>query len=348
MLGDYVRWWAEQMLQWVPERLRAGDPVAAHALILQPVRQADEDPEFDIALRRRGQDRKLGRFAVDAAGLRALQAALPARARPPATLLRLPPGLLLEREVVLPLAAEREPERVLAYEMDRLTPFAANEVFWTYAIERRDRTRGRLHVRLSVVMRDAVQPLLAALAPARLAPTLLDVPNAAGLPRRIALQLSASGRTQRMRQLRVAAGLGCAALAIAVTALPFAMQQIAEARVDRRIAALQPRVNEAEALRRRIASATAGVDVVAAERARLGDTLAVLAALTESLPDDTYLTDLTLRQGQVTMNGQSGEAVRLIAALSGDPVIRNPEFAAPVTRLNGHADSFAIRASVAP
>ena len=55
----------------------------------------------------------------------ALGRAMLASRRAPAAVLRLPPGLVLERQVTLPLAAEQGLDRVVRYEMDRFTPFAA-------------------------------------------------------------------------------------------------------------------------------------------------------------------------------------------------------------------------------
>jgi general secretion pathway protein L len=355
MIGDLVTWWSEQMLQWVPARLVARDRGAAHALVVSQDDAPDGlvtpghvvPPRVTALLLRRRRDRALGSFAVDPVGLLALRDALPGRSRPPTIVLRLQSALLLEREVVLPLAAEREPERVLGYEMDRLTPFSADEIFWTHDIARRDRARGRVHLRLSVVTRASVRPVLDAMGQAGLAPTELAVEAPDGTPRRIALRRPDSRRARLTRGATAVAAAGCAVLAAAAVALPFLLQSAASRRVEQRIAALRPAVAEAEALRRRVAATTEGVDVVAAERTRLGDALAVLAAVTDLLPDDTFLTDLTLRQGRLTLNGQSDAAVRLIAALSADPVIRDPEFVAPVTRVDGRADLFAIRAEVA-
>ncbi len=90
-------------------------------------------------------------------------------------------------------------------------------------------------------------------------------------------------------------------------------------------------------------------DALAAERAKTGDVLQILAAVTDIVPDDTWLTDLSLHQGKLGINGQSPAAARLIPALAADPSFRNPAFAAPVTRApDGHADLFAIRAELAP
>ena len=83
------------------------------------------------------------RFALDRVGTDDARRAL-AEVRPPADIwLCLPPGPLIEKRLALPLAAERELSRVVAYQMDRETPFAANEVWWSCEIENRDRARGK-------------------------------------------------------------------------------------------------------------------------------------------------------------------------------------------------------------
>ena len=73
-----------------------------------------------------------------------------------------------------------------------------------------------------------------------------------------------------------------------------------------------------------------------------------LAAITEILPDDSYLTEFTMRERKITLAGQASSAPKLISALSADPRIRNPAFTAPVTRNeNNRNDVFAIRADLA-
>ncbi|HYZ64615.1 MAG TPA: PilN domain-containing protein, partial [Acetobacteraceae bacterium] len=66
------------------------------------------------------------------------------------------------------------------------------------------------------------------------------------------------------------------------------------------------------------------------------------------LPDDTYLYELSLRDRVLTVSGQSAAAARLIPLLAADPAVRNPAFAAPVTRNETTgAESFSIRAEIA-
>ena len=90
-------------------------------------------------------------------------------------------------------------------------------------------------------------------------------------------------------------------------------------------------------------------DFIESERDKAGRPLVVLAAATRVLPDDTYLTEMELRQRKVTLTGRSAAAARLIGPLAADGTFRNPGFAAPVTRLESlHTELFTINTEVGP
>jgi len=346
MLNEFLLWWAQQLKAVLPARLvQSGAGQDARGLVAAVRLPPAGPPSVDILIRRKGRDGALGHFTLDPAGITALRTAVAGQG--PAALLRLPPELMLEQQVALPIAAERDPERVLQYEMDRITPFTAGELFWAWAIERRDRTQGRLHVRLSLVPKARLAPVLDALREAGLRPTALEALTPGGPTRRVALDRPQPDRWRR-RGLALM-GAACAVLAVAAVVVPFGVQSVRSARIERRIAALRPQVDQAETLRRQILSSGAGADVFAEQRGRVGDAVGVLATLTDVLPDDTFLNELTLRARVVTISGQSGGAARLIAALAAERSIRNPAFAAPVTRNAGnHGEGFSIRAEVAP
>ena len=145
MLTDLFTWWttdagpgsasARSSLdrRWRPELLAAAkSPLIEH----HPV------------LRTRSGETALGRHGLTRRGLRDAGAA--AAGAPEAAVLRMPADLLLEQEIVLPLTAEQDLQRVVTYEMDRLTPFRAEQVFWTCLAGLRDTARNRLHVRLTI------------------------------------------------------------------------------------------------------------------------------------------------------------------------------------------------------
>ena len=348
MFGEFLTWWARQMRDLIPWRWPGADGHGKRLILA--VRTPLEARVLDVELLSPGRrGRSLGVFSLSGIGLHGLRVVMGQARRAADTLtLRLPGTVLLERQVVLPLVAERALQKVLDYEMDRLTPFPADELFWTWAVESRDKTRGEVRLRLSFVSRASLRPLLEALERAGVRPARLEA--AIGETRRwIALPTSSSVARRRERwTLALAAGV-CAVLAVTAIVLPFVLQAWTRHTVEARHVALSPRVARAEAARRELAARAAGADLFSAERARVGDTMAVLATLTEILPDNTFLTELTLQQRKLGLSGQSGAAARLITALSGTPAIGNPVFSAPVTRVeNGRGDVFSIRAEIAP
>ncbi len=341
MLGEFFDWWGQQLLDLVPPAWRGGGQ-GADALITD----AGQPGLLTLLRRRRGVEQRLGQIRLDDPQATALRAALNGRPRGEPVLLRLPAGSVLERSVVLPLAAERDPERVLGYEMERLTPFTADEVFWGFGIEARDKARSRLVLRLTVVPKAAVAPLIELLTRHGGRPDLLEAATAAG-PRSIRLSHESGDTAWAWRSERSLAGFALA-LALLVIVSPFLRQVLQISDLQGRLETMRPRMMQAEQLRRKISGAGAGGDAVAAETHRLGDTLEALAAVTEILPDDSYLTEFTMRERKMTLSGLSASAPQLINALSKDARIRNPAFTAPVTRSEtNHNDVFSIRAELA-
>jgi general secretion pathway protein L len=346
MLAEAFGWWTARMSELVPEWLAGGQGGPANALVIAPA--TDPSLPATVFLRRKHQETPGGTFIPDRIDRNALQRILGGAAKRPLVLLRVPPGAVLEKRIEVPQAAASELGRVIGYDLPRITPFSSDEVFWTWAVEGHDRTRGRLQVLLSLVPKEPWQRLLAALNANGLAPVSIEAPTRDGGKRLIPLHPDTEATGWRRHATTVLAG-ACGVLALVAVCLPFLQQTLALNAVADRIAALQPDVSQVQALRQRIAAETAGRDAIADERARVGDPLGILAAITDLLPDDTFLNDVTLRQRRLTISGQSTAAPKLIAVLAADPMFRNPGFAAPVTRNEvAKTDVFSIRADVGP
>jgi general secretion pathway protein L len=351
MLVDFLTWWWQQLCDVVPPQWRSrGVPRDGLFVMLDALPSRDQFPAARIYRRRAGREKEIGRYSLDEAGTSAAGRAISGtEGRTTPTVIVLPPMALIEREVILPFATERDARRVLQYEMGRLTPFSAEDVFWNWAIEHRDRVLNRLHVQLWLVPKAALQLTLAALERTGIRPAVIMGRTEVGQMRRIRLVTEPSRGERWQRRVLTAGIAACILLAAAAAVQPFIRQSLQLAALKARIAALRPRVDAAEATRRRIAAVTANGDVLTAEYARLGDAMQAIAVVTEALPDDTYLTDFTLNERKLTLAGQSAAAAKLIATLSATTTIRNPAFAAPVTRAeNGSADAFSIRADFAP
>ncbi len=347
MLDEFLAWWSARWREILPERLLAATSANAPSLLLRPDR-LDKPTALSVRFRGRGAaEMALGSLAVSSGADRRLATLLAGRRAPPTTVLELPAGLVLTREVSLPAAAEAELDRVLQYEMDRLTPFSAREILHAHDVRSRDRAAGKLAVRLSLVPLARVSPALETLGLAGVGPHALEGVDGFGQVRRI--PLGAHGAQRRRNAVRHAAWVVAAGLLAIMLVAPFARLSALTATAESRLAALRPPLRQAEVLRATILAAAAGSGVFADAAGRTADPLAVLAAVTRSLPDDTYLTDLSLNGRNVTLNGQSASAAKLIGLLAADPTIGNPAFSAPVTRLEAtHTDLFSIRAEVVP
>jgi len=348
MFVELLNWWTRQMSGLLPAGWPGRHGQTRATLVAAIARQQGANGDMlTISLRRSQRETELGQFNPELPDAKERLRAL-ARKRPGAeTVLRVPAAMLLEREISLPLAAERDLVRVLGYEMDRLTPFQAKDVIWSHELLARDRARNRVMLRLFLIPRAPVAAILAWLDQAGLPVSALQA-GAGEPPRLVRLQRGPTVRERWDRRLTIAAASACAVLGLAALAVPVVRQSVALAAVDDRIEALRPLTAQADTLRRRIADVRASGDAIAGQRNRSGDALAALAALTEILPDDTFLTEFALNQRHVALRGQSASAPRLLALLAADPAIRSPAFTAPVTRGEGGRDQFALQAEVAP
>jgi general secretion pathway protein L len=329
MLGEIADWWVGQMRTLIPAGwFPASRQPDALIVVIDRLEDGERLNGYAV-LRRNGEESAIGSLDQDR----------PALAEPRlATGLRLPRDAVLTRELVLPLAAARDLAAVIGFEMDRFTPFAAEELYWGVSGLKRDRTRGKLSLQLSFVLRAQVEALRQALARIRLAPSFIEAEHG-----RIDLE-TAPKRADRWLQTGLSAL--CGVLALACLASPFLRQQMALDAVAQTIAERAPAASKALALRQQLAVAASGRAAIAQAR-RAGDALQVLATLTDALPDGTWLSDLTLKSGDLTFDGQSTDAARLIGLLSAVPGLRDPSFTAPVTRTaDGTADQFSLHASV--
>jgi general secretion pathway protein L len=330
MLASFFTWWIARIVEILPVSWTNAGAGASDGILVD----VDRAQKLTVSLRRGGQQETL-----------TLGVAARLAARKP-VLLRPPPEAVLEKHHVVPTAPRRELDQMLRYELGRITPFTSENVFWRWDGRPKAGDRSRTDVTLTLVPKVAVNAALDALAEAGIQPRYIET-GPAERRRLLAIQEEA-GRSTGPLLVR---GMtwACAGLAVIALILPVLLQELALHATNSAIEDLQPSIKQVEALRRGITADGAGQEIVAKEMARTGDVLQVLATVTRILPDDTYLTDFSLRDRQMVLGGRSAAAARLIAGLSADPAIRDAAFAAPVTRTEGATtDTFSIRAEIAP
>lgn len=345
MLAEFFDWWTRQCVSLFPSAsgLDSADDASGLTIKLGFVGAVLDSP---MEILSDGQAAVMLPFNRE--GLARLHAMPFARRRP--LRLMLPSGTILERKVTLPAAVECDLPQVLHYEMDRLTPFAAADVLWDWTLTRHDKRHGKLDIRLYLVKRELVAPALGLLQEHGLPPDYLESHGSqAGSSSRILWLKRETVAGSRQNPMRLVAVALCGILALALCATPFLRQQMTLSAIERQIAALQPSVTAAAALLRNIEADAQSNVIITRERRAAGNPLEVLAAVTDALPDGTWLTELSLQRRALHLEGEGHAAAQLIGRLAAVNRISDPAFAAPVTSdTDRHTDVFAISAEVQP
>jgi general secretion pathway protein L len=274
-----------------------------------------------------------GRF--DAASLRTALA--PYLSRPwylrESFALRLADAAALRRNLSLPLAARRDIASLLDIELERQSPLDRGEIYHDYCIRETDRRTGRLEVVWRIVRRKSVDPALAVCKQAGIDLAVVAFisdetpPDGGNFP----VEAGAS-RLLRLRRWMVRGLLLLIlALAIAVTAGVYSRNDEAATAFRDRVEAARIAALPSMRLAHHIAAIRQRAALLLQERQRLTVTR-LLAETTRLLPDGTWLTDFSFRDGEVRIQGYSSAAPSLIALFDASPLFTGAEFRAPLTQ----------------
>jgi general secretion pathway protein L len=245
-------------------------------------------------------------------------------------ILAAPPAAVLLRSLQFPPAVEQNLRQVLSFEMDRQTPFKADQVYFDYHVESPGAGR-QLRVDLALAPRAAIDALTERARALGLALDGVDVPRSdpSGLRRRGYNLLPEAARVRRSNpQLRLNLILGAAAVLLLVMAMQQSIANRGQALEALRANVEQARTEarEVNLLRNRLDTAVNGAGYLAEKKAQTPSVFRVLGDLSERLPDDTWLERMTFREGGLEVAGQSSESTKLIALLQESRTLGNPAF----------------------
>ena len=260
--------------------------------------------------------------------------------------LRLEAGQLLDRTLSLPAAGRQYLEAILRHQIERLTPWAGDRVVFDYEVVDGGETGGddQMRIRLVATAKErgsaALAPLEAAGLNARAVGTAADPLDQAST-----IDLQDSSKTQRRDALRRTVAITLAAFA-ALAVLAGGVQSwfvydltVRSETLDAAIETRRSVITEAVA---RTAD-SAGHQQLAARKASALAMVLLVEELSKRIPQDTYLTELSVDGQTLRINGLSTRAPELISLIEQSPMLSAAQFAAPTTRTeDGTSDSFQI------
>ena len=328
----FLAWWQGELVAGLPWRgQRAPVSVVLH------------DGEFVFRRTRMGRTEGLGRcpLAADVPLPKALKRALtPSR---PVELI-LP---VLQRPVSLPLAAAENLREVIAFEMDRLTPFRAEAVLFDCQEIGRDEDLDRLRAQLFLLPRRRLDPLLQRLASLGLKVGALRPEDAPSVNLLAGSQETAPSRW--LRPLTAAALFLAVAFLSAAVLLPLQARKAQLLELETRLAEARGAAFAADALKEKVATRLAESQFLIAKKQERLSTIALLDEVSRQLPDEAWLLHLTIKGEAVTLAGYAARPSALIGRLEASDFIGSVSFTAPIVMdPRVERERFTLQAQVLP
>jgi general secretion pathway protein L len=251
-------------------------------------------------------------------------------------ILELPTTDVVRRRIAVPAQAREFTPGIVRNQIERLSPWRADQVTFGFAIEPQRDDANVLDVHVSMAARDTVEAAREQLSATGLA---VDRIVAAGLETDHPITLwsrlgDASEQSLGGWRRRIAAALiGGLAISVGTTVWALVSTDFIRAESDDVSA-------QAVALQRRLEdSPTSAADASRdpAKRAwMLKQTtpaaVMILETLSQSLPDSAYITDLSLNKGTLRVTGLCSDAPSLLAPLQNSGLMTDVHFFAPTTR----------------
>lgn len=346
-VGRFFAWWFGE--------LRACMPNALSGFLFgsdERLEVALDATEARFVLRRNGNARELGRLNLDtrsgdpksgdAKHGKALEKAVAKLLRRggasagPITL-RLPAGQVLRPTVELPIAAAENLREVLAFEMDRHTPFSSDEVMFDFRVAGSDAELERLNIELLVARKSDVDDALAlagamGLSPDRIVGQSVGLPGAPGAdPFNLLPRAKRPSPSRLVPHLVAAMAIVTLALAGVALGIWFDAKQRTLERFDARVTELRATTGETGRLEEKVAHLLAVSGYLLEKKQRQPQMVELLDEVTRQLPDQHWLIGFSFRNGTVQLTGYSDDPSSVLRSLEQSALFSEARFSSPVT-----------------
>lgn len=267
-------------------------------------------------------------------------------------LLLLPDDRVLTRTLTLPSALAENLRQTLGFELDRYTPFRADQAYFGYrTADPPVGSNGSLRVELAVAPRTVVDE-----ARAKVAALGLNVAGAAlaadftgeaqDIRNLLPASSDASGRSARVTQ-RLAAAAVASLLLLALLAIPVWQKRSTAILLLEPLAQTKAAAREVDALRDRLTKLVAEHDLLPNKKWDSYSTVRIIEELTRLLPDDTYVMQFEFDGKTVQVVGETGSSSSMLETLEGSPLFKEVAFKSPLTKIQGTAyDRFVVAATL--
>jgi general secretion pathway protein L len=331
--GGYARWWVDELRAMLPTTVAgwfSGDRALTDVGL--------DDASLHLVQVEQGRARIVKSVARAEVGTSPVVRELVAGERERVRLV-LSQGQVLVRTLTLPAAIEENLVEAIGFEIDRVTPFKADQVHYAARVVARDAQKETIDVLLCVMPRTRLDALLGALwqgalsvveagaEPVLTGGTFIDLLPAPMKPAR---------KWGQMTRINLALGAGAAALVLLAVLLPVWQKR-------ERVIALIPMVDKTSAefaTNRKIydeyAKLAGEYNHIATKKHASQPVMAVIEEITRMSPDTTFTQTLELKNSgkvrELVMMGEAASASKVIESLEQSPLFQNASQRSQTTR----------------
>ncbi|MDH3476136.1 MAG: pilus assembly protein PilM [Rhodospirillales bacterium] len=329
----FFGWWFSELADCVPDRLREMIGASVQKLVILI---ADKAVTFehvkgktvlwlgslDLSQSSPAGQRETIREIISDAKLGSAQ-----------VVIRLPRGSALRRAVDLPAPALENLREVLGFEMDRHTPFSADEVYFDYHVIGEDRENKQIKVDLVVMARDVADRAISLVTGWGLEPDRLSLADRLDGEKDFNLLPRKAGRSGGAASYRYTLGLAAVAVIVLAVGLywPLKERKAELAELEGRLEQVRTEASSANDLTQRVEDLAKRSRFVMAQKRDRFSVTELLDEVTRLLPDDTWALQFGQRGDQMTVSGYSVKPSALIGILEGSSMLTQVRFSSPVT-----------------
>jgi len=232
----------------------------------------------------------------------------------------------------MPAIAEPNLRQALFFEIERQTPFRAEDVYFDYHVLARRPESKRLIVELVAAPRADVDAILRQARDWGLQPSIVDV-VARNSQSGIGINLLRSDAVSaRWSSPRVASALIAILLVVAVLYVPVNQLRVEDDSLAALVTVESEKAKQVLAKRAELDENLRAARFLRERKQNLPRELAVLNELTKALPNNTWLNRLSQTKEGVKISGYSAAASELIPRIDSVPLFKNPTFSSPIVQ----------------
>ncbi len=329
--------WKAGLLDCLPAGLR--NKVAP---VVAPYVLEMADTHARLYRQQQGAEKQLGSLDLQESHVDAgLASILYSRKAP--LLLLVPETWVLHKQVNLPAAAQENLGQVIQFEMDRLTPFSADQVYYDYQVDQ-SAIDELMPVSIALLPRKRIDAWLALLNSANILPDQIRSP---GMPTdaNFLPEEARPGTNVKRAAMKTLPVILILILLLAAMALPlWQKRNVAIAMKDKEIP-LKKQANEVVSIRDQLQAEQQRVATMYTAWTRYPPAVNVLKVLTDLLPDDTSLQQMDIKGAQLIMRGTSSQASSLIKLLEESSGFSDVKFISSVVQQRGK-EQFHLSANI--